>query len=84
MYPISLYRAFVALRKQVYRVKTTDGHCRYSKIEAYKSQFRTYRKFCDEADAYIYENSKDMTVQEVFDDMLDRSQSKYGILRLCY
>ena len=84
MYPYSLYLAFVSLRKQMYKIHSSNILCRYSKIECYKSQFKTFRKFSDEADAYIYENNKDITVQEVFDDMLDRSQSKYWIKRLCY
>ncbi len=84
MYPYSLYLAFVALRKQIYRVRSSNILCRYSKIEVYKSQFKTYRKFCDEADQYIYSMDMNMSVQDVFDDMLDRSQSKYWIKRLCY
>lgn len=84
MYPISLYKAFVQFRKQYYKIKTRDGWDKYHQIEQNRRDYHTFQRFYDEAHSYIYSMEKDMTVQEVFDDMLDRSQSKYGILRLCY
>ncbi len=77
MYPYSLYRAFVALRKQLYRIKSQRELSKYDQIELHKQKFKSFRGFCNEADSFIYDFEKDSTVQEIFDDMLEKSQTKY-------
>lgn len=84
MYPYSLYLAFVQLRKQLYKAKKRKILSRYSQIELNKRKFKTFQKFYNEAQEWIYDWDRDLTTQEVFDDMLDASQSKGWIKCMCY
>lgn len=79
MYPEWLYEAFVQLRKQIYKLRTRKQHAKYSQIEQNRKVYTTFGRFYDEAHGHIYDCNLDLTVQEVFDDMLDKSQGKHGL-----
>ncbi|MDD3302251.1 MAG: hypothetical protein PHN31_01750 [Candidatus Gracilibacteria bacterium] len=83
MYTMNLYFAFVQLRKQIYKIKTRKGGDKYTSIELNRSKYKTFEKFYIEAQTYIFEFDKNLSVQEVFDTMLDKSQTKIGIKKLC-
>ena len=59
------------LRYQLNRLKTQKGIDKYSKIEHYKNEFVTFRRFCDECEEYfscVYvDGPTPYTIQEVFD-----------------
>jgi len=77
MYTHWIYIAFVQLRKQFYKIKKNRNLDRYSRIESLKNEFITFRRFCDAIDEYntIHESCVVVWIQEVFDDMLDKSQN---------
>lgn len=78
MYDISLYKAFVQLRKQYYKIKTSKWNNKYSDLEKYKNQYKTIKKFCNLCDDYVYSKyiycESQETIQEVFEKMLEQSQ----------
>jgi len=86
MYPLDLYYAFVQLRKQLYKCKTVNWQWKYTCIEQNKAKFKTFQVFYDEAYEYLWNlwGENCYTIQEVFDKMLDYSQSKKKLKWLCF
>ena len=86
MFPIDLYFAFVQLRKQLYKCKTMNWYWKYTKIELERAKYKTFRKFYDECFEWLQYMPYwwDYSTQEIFDKMLDISQSKKGLKRNCY
>lgn len=84
MYTIDLYLYFVQLRKQLYKIKKCNWYWKYSQIELNKAKYKTFQRFYDEAYSLIYDLDKNCTVQDIFDEMLDKSQSKKGLKINCY
>lgn len=80
MYWNDVYFSFVQLRKQIYKIKKRKNLDRYTKIENYKSHYRTFKKFCNDVEEYFwrrYSNEPtEETIQEVFENCLDMSQRK--------
>lgn len=82
MYTIKLYIAFVQLRKQLYKIKTRKWWDKYTKIEEEKYKYKTLELFFQEATSFINESQMDLTIQDVFEEMLCLSQKntlKYRI-----
>lgn len=87
MYPLDLYYAFVQLRKQLYKCKTMYGKWKYTCIEQNKSKYKTFRKFYDECYEYLYHDWyywAYYSTQEIFDEMLFKSQSRKKLKWLCF
>lgn len=76
MYTQWIYNAFVQLRKQYYKLKTRDSIDRYTKIEFYKKDYKTFRRFCDEIDEFNVNIFfwKVLDVQDTFEILIDHSQ----------
>lgn len=74
MYSVSLYIAFVQLRKQLYKIKTRKWWDKYTKIEEEKYKYKTLEKFYQEAISFINESEIDFTIQDLFEEMLFLSQ----------
>jgi len=62
---------FKTLKYQLNRLKTQKWADKYSKIEFYKNQYITFKRFCDEVEEYFSWMYRDeitpYTIQEVFD-----------------
>ena len=80
MYWPDVYNSFVALRDQYYRCKTSKWLDKYSKIEFYKREYKTFRRFCDDCEEYFWRRYRDEvteeTIQEIFERCLEMSQKK--------
>ena len=80
MYWSWVYKSFIQLRKQLYKLKTQKQLDRYSKIEFYKKEYKTFRKFSEECEEYFWRRYQDEpteeTIQEVFDKCLEMSQKR--------
>lgn len=83
MYSLDLYNSFIQLRKQLYKIKTLKWQDKYSKIELNKAKYKTFLRFYDNAYEYCYIHDN-FTIQDIFDDMLTKSQSKHWIKIYCF
>lgn len=80
MYTAEIYLAFIQLRKQLYKLKTTRWADKYSKIEEEQKKYKTFKRFYSACENYFSWRYKDEVTQEscqdIFDKCLELSQSK--------
>lgn len=72
-----IYIAFVQLRKQYYKLKSQKQLDKYSKIEFYIKEYKTFRKFYDSTKSIIdiYEDSPNFTTQDFFYFCLENTKN---------
>lgn len=77
---IELYFAFVQLRKQLYKLKTQKQLDKYSKIENYRKEYKTFDRFYNRVNDInnsmsFYDNPVEFSTQEYFDYCLDNTKN---------
>jgi len=71
-----IYISFVQLRKQLYLLKTQKQIDKYSKIENYIKEYKTFRAFYNSCKSIIdmYEEPPEFSTQDFFDYCLDNTK----------
>lgn len=78
MWDYQMYLSFIQLRKQYYKLKTTKQIDKYSNIEYYSKDYKTFKRFCDSINNFYYSlwYEEIPTVDDVFNRFLELSKKR--------